>query len=191
MNKYFKIFITPPAYAQMRIPSVIFFLSGEIAFLILSTFYIIPAKIKAGNTDEFFLVPIIYFIFIAGLFITIGFIRDFWRNAYFIDLTDDRVIAYNLWRQPKEMMYNDIVLIKKQKKQNMFNIKSAKGDEIIIISVMDNFGYCLEMIAESAVNVKEVDFGGLDKQPAIWYRDSGWYERYPESVDKKFKRKVR
>ncbi|PKL38569.1 MAG: hypothetical protein CVV44_11855 [Spirochaetae bacterium HGW-Spirochaetae-1] len=44
----------------------------------------------------------------------------------------------------------------------------SKDSAIVIASFLDYFGECMEEITRRAVNVKDVDYGGVDKRKEVW-----------------------
>ena len=53
---------------------------------------------------------------------------------------------------------------------------------------IDHFGKCIETIRERAINVKEVDYGGLNEKPELWNNYYGWKEKMKD-IDEKYGKK--
>lgn len=172
----------PRSYAQI-IPAVIF-IPGIFAMMIY-----LSSRYNELNSSKGY---ILFYVSIVGLVLSLySFIRfalAFWKSAYFVDLTEDSVIGYNLWKQPKEILYNDIVSIKKDKRSNSILVISNNRVIMDINPNIDYFGKCVEAIRERAINVKEVDYGGLDKDQTIWNHYYGWDEKM-KKIDERFPRK--
>lgn len=176
----------PRSYAQI-IPAVLFIPAG-IAVLIIMAISI--PKLYEENKMTISQWSGAFMVFIGTLWSLYSFIQwaiGFWTSCYFIDLTEVSVIGYNLWKKPKEILYEDIIAIKKYKRSNSMLI--ITDNKIMRINAnIDYFGKCVEAIRERSVNVREVDYDGLDKDPSIWNHYYGWDEKM-KKIDERFPRK--
>ncbi|MCB1324722.1 MAG: hypothetical protein H7A21_19005 [Spirochaetales bacterium] len=102
-------------------------------------------------------------------------LRELWRSHYWIDLEEDRVVARNLWKHVTEIRYEDIVRIKREPHVPYLwavtaglDFLTADGRRIRLHRNIERFGECVQEIQKRCPNLIEVDYGGLDKKPAIW-----------------------
>ena len=108
-------------------------------------------------------------------FSTLPMLRELWRSHYWIDLEEDRVVAHNLWKHVTEIRYQDIVRIKREPHVPYLwvvtaglDFLTADGRRIRLHRNIERFGECVHEIQKRCPNLVEVDYGGLDKKPAIW-----------------------
>ena len=101
--------------------------------------------------------------------------RSFWRSHYWITLSNYEVVGKNLWQQSTRVPLANINHIRPEPRA-LFRWNVPTGIDIIsedgtIIRVhphIERFGECVQEIQKRCPNLVEVDYGGLDKKPAIW-----------------------
>ena len=181
-------FKSPPPRAHSQIiPAVIFIPAGLFFFIFISV-YIIPMRYNEGKTGDVIAFLFGLLILIGGLITFIKLTIRFWTTAYFVDLTEDRVIGYNLWKKSKEIRYADIKIIRKHKRFNELELISNDNMIMVLNGGIDNYGQCIEAIRERAVNVQKVDYGGIDKMNEVWNNYYGWDEKM-KKIHERYKKK--
>lgn len=115
------------------------------------------------------------FLFVfMGFFIYVGLIPmavEFWKSSFTVKLSKNQVFGYNLWKQEKQMKFDEIVSIKKRKFRNLQGnmvITAKDGRELWIHPNINLLGECIETIRERAANLKDIDYGGWDQDEIIW-----------------------
>jgi hypothetical protein len=166
----------PPRSSAIAVSVAIFFPAGIVAVVFFTYLTIINIdEWETKRTIQFILMII---MFIVGIWSSISTASHFWLSYYTINLMDDRVVAYNLWKQKREFFYTDIKAIKKRKGYNGLNLVLNNDEVIRLNGGIDDYGKLIETIKERAVNIQEVDYAGLDKNPLVWNNSYGWdYEK--------------
>ena len=97
-------------------------------------------------------------------------IIELWINAYTVELTEEKVIGYTAWNKRKELRYEEIETIEKEKFMfHSMNLKDAGGKtRMTIHSGINGYGKCVEEIRKRSKNVNKVDYRGVDKKAKIW-----------------------
>ncbi|MBP9023769.1 MAG: hypothetical protein KBH06_11260 [Spirochaetes bacterium] len=97
-------------------------------------------------------------------------IVELWINAYTVELTEEKIIGYTAWNKRKELRYEEIETIEKEKFMfHSMNLKDAGGKtRMTIHSGINGYGKCVEEIRKRSKNVKKVDYRGVDKKAKIW-----------------------
>lgn len=97
-------------------------------------------------------------------------IVELWINAYTVELTEEKIIGYTAWNKRKELRYEEIETIEKEKFMfHSMNLKDAGGKtRMTIHSGINGYGKCVEEIRRRSKNVKKVDYRGVDKKTKIW-----------------------
>ena len=124
-----------------------------------------PAFVFVASACTIYLVPFSLF----------PVLRELWRSHYWIHLEEERVVARNLWKHATEIRYEDIVRIKREPHVPYLwavtaglDFLTADGRRIRLHRHIERFGECVQEIQKRCPNLVEVDYGGLDKKPAIW-----------------------
>ena len=109
-------------------------------------------------------------MFILGAYDWLRQIVELWINAYTVELTEEKIIGYTAWNKRKELRYEEIETIEKEKFMfHSMNLKDAGGKtRMTIHSGINGYGKCVEEIRRRSKNVKKVDYRGVDKKTKIW-----------------------
>ncbi|HOF33168.1 MAG TPA: hypothetical protein PK624_04130 [Spirochaetota bacterium] len=105
-----------------------------------------------------------------GAYSWIRQIVELWINAYTVELTEEKIIGYTAWNKRKELRYEEIETIEKEKFMfHSMNLKDAGGKTRMTIHLgINGYGKCVEEIRRRSKNVKKVDYRGVDKKAKIW-----------------------
>jgi len=177
---YIDRFCTPWARGKGRKYSIFM-----IVFLIYGNYIVIQ---EICTKDLFHSEPI-YNAFIAMLFLVlfsyhivlfcILFI-NIWLFAYEVEIYNDYFICYNAFgKEVNHIFYSDVLMIKKTFPNVANNMKIVTTKcKIQIWGGINRYGECIENICLRSVNLKLVDYGGLDSSK-IWTRNDEKFEGQP------------
>ncbi len=143
-------------------------------------FYFIPKAID-HNPEQKLLWIVTFILMESWLFLWliplhfIPMVREFWLSHFSVELTENSVIGRNLWKQPTEIRFGDIVRIQPEPHAKHFrgipwglDFTTADGRRIRLHPNVERYDECVEEIRARCRNLGEVNYGGLDKNPKIW-----------------------
>jgi|GEM_PF-2626166 len=123
---------------------------------------------ELSSTRDFILFAILSIVFIGGYTAAVGMALSTWTCVYFVELNDDKVVGYNLFKKRFEIYFDDIIIICKSKITYRMIIRTQKKEKMVIMQLINNYGECITEIANQAVNAKKIDFKDLDKNKNVW-----------------------
>lgn len=110
----------------------------------------------------------------AMIFFLLPMAREFWRAHFFLELHEDELVGFNLWKHRKSIRFDEIKMIQTEWRSFLHgmypNVKvvTGSGEKIVVHHGIRPLGKCVEAIRKRAVNVEKVDYRGLDKKRKIW-----------------------
>ena len=114
------------------------------------------------------------FLVYGGFFMLLPMALEFWKSHVIVVLGDAGVTARNTWRQEMQLYYDDIVAIRREPASILRGIASGldllavNGQFIRLHPEIDQLGACVKAIESRCKNLKEIDYGGLDKKEKYW-----------------------
>lgn len=174
MNEY----KAPDNESYKRIFSFVVFFSFSLIVVFIGPFYALPKALSFQPESAFDAYIVVSVGFILGLWALIFFLlpmaREFWRAHFFLELHDDELVGYNLWKHQKSIRFDEIKTIQTEWRSFLHgmypNVKvvTGSGEKIVVHHGIRPLGKCVEAIRKRAVNVEKVDYRGLDKKRKIW-----------------------
>ncbi len=119
---------------------------------------------------------IVIFMFIYFLFFLVHRRIEFIVDIFSVDLCEDKIITYTYYKKKREINYEDIVVIQKNKWPKLYlslELILKNGKKIILNGGMNRYGDLIEEIRKRSPNLEKVDYGGIDKIPRAW-DDQRW-----------------
>lgn len=151
------------------------FIGGGIFLLIFD----IKPEYEAEKPGEVWIIDMIILLMALGIiwWLTFEFglmVREFFQCSFFVEVGDEEVTGYNLWKQPKSLKLLDIVAVQPAKKLPFSKLppnlvfSNANGQKLYIHSNIEPLGECIEAIVMKCPNLRTKDYGELDKNAKIW-----------------------
>jgi hypothetical protein len=162
-------FKAPPQVSYAKIPA------SFVAIIIATVFIYFFLKILRDVDiydkleNDFGGTVLVFFTFIMvslGLYSFISQIIGLWIESFFIELYEDKIVGYNIWKKEKSLAYAEIVAIKKYKGPaycfRLYPEDSTKASILLSAGIKDLKGLVKELIARCP-NLKEIDHKHIDK----------------------------
>ena len=112
---------------------------------------------------------------VFGLYGALSMFLESWRSAYWVELTDAKMIGYSFHKKPMwEVPFDKIEKIYAPKGYNPFFIVMSMvfvditGAMYFVSVDVEKFGTLMEQIKGKAVNAKKVNFGSWPSNRLAW-----------------------
>jgi len=128
----------------------------------------------------------IFWIYFCGIFCVFLVINSLYfliihnKWIFHANITDEKIVGYNLSDNKVEITYDEIIKIQKNKilpciesNYKSLHIVLRGGRKIILWGGMNRYGDLIEEIRKRSLNLESYDYGGLDKNPRVW-DDQRW-----------------